>query len=143
MKAIAIALAGLMGTAPALAQVATPPPEKVEEPMAPAAVAEVQVRQVEHLVGTRAVTLGGQEMGTVETLLVRPDGSVAGLVLEWGGVAGLGERRAAIPWSAATVSSSGRQLMVDLPRERLEAIPPWDPDAPTTSGVDPDVVPLR
>ncbi|HYH19077.1 MAG TPA: PRC-barrel domain-containing protein [Azospirillum sp.] len=100
-------------------------------------------RQLEHLIGQRVTNPQGQELGEVEDLLVRPDGKVAGVVVEWGVLAGLSANQVAVPWSQVRVSPDGRKLTVDATKEQLEKLPKYDPDVPANAGVDPDVKPMR
>jgi sporulation protein YlmC with PRC-barrel domain len=100
-------------------------------------------RQLEHLIGQRVTNPQGQELGEVEDLLVRPDGKVAGVVVEWGLLAGLGANQVAVPWTQVQVSPDGRKLTVDATKDQLERMPKYDPDVPANAGVDPDVKPLR
>ena len=49
--------------------------------------------EIERLIGTDAVAADGRKVGTIENLLVSPTGRVDYVVLEWGGVLGLGAAR--------------------------------------------------
>lgn len=100
-------------------------------------------RQLEHLIGRRVTNPQGQDLGEVEDLLVRPDGKVAGVVVEWGVLAGLSANQVAVPWTQVRVSPDGRKLTVDATKDQLEKMPKYDPDVPANAGVDPDVKPLR
>lgn len=99
-------------------------------------------RQLEHLIGQKVKDPQGQEVGDVENLLVRPDGRVAGLVVEWGVLAGLGANQVAVPWSDVQLSPDGKQVTVNATRAQLEQKPKYDPDVPAAAGVDPDIKPL-
>ncbi len=100
-------------------------------------------RQLEHLIGQKVKDPQGQEVGDVENLLVRPDGKVAGMVVEWGPLAGLGANQVAVPWSDVQVSLDGKQVTVNATRDQLKEKPKYDPDVPAAAGVDPDIKPLR
>lgn len=145
MRATVLAAVLVLSTSPfpGLPPAFAEQPAEVEPQMTPEAVKEVKVRQVEHLVGTTAVTPDGRELGPVRSLLLRPDGTVAGLVLEWGVAAGQGERLAALPWSEVKLSSSGRQVQLEADRTRLESASTYDPSLPATAGLGSDVVPQR
>jgi sporulation protein YlmC with PRC-barrel domain len=99
--------------------------------------------EVERLIGTKAVTARGADVGTIENLLVNPDGTIERVVLEWGGVLGIGERRVALPWSDISLKPDGSQAVVDLTRDQLEDMHRYDPDVPAAAGVDPEAKPLR
>lgn len=138
----ALILAASMAT-PALAQSDAPLAPREPAVAANPSPANAKARLVEHLIGTDAAAPDGSKVGEVENLLVRPDGSVAGIVLEWGGVAGIGERRVALPWSEAKLATGAKQVVVDADRGKLESMPQYDADTPAASGVDPDVKPFR
>lgn len=128
---------------PALAQSDAPLAPRDPVVAANPSPANVKVRLVEHLIGTDAAAPDGRKVGAVENILVKPDGTVAGLVLEWGGVAGIGERRVALPWNEAKLTTGAKQVVVDADRNKLESMPQYDTDTPAASGIDPDVKPLR
>ena len=105
--------------------------------------ANAMARQLEHLIGQKVKDPQGQEVGDVENLLVRPDGKVAGMVVEWGPMAGLGANQVAVPWGDVQVSLDGKQVTVNATRDELAQKPTYDPDVPAAAGVDPDIKPLR
>ncbi|HYH38726.1 MAG TPA: PRC-barrel domain-containing protein [Azospirillum sp.] len=100
-------------------------------------------RELDRLIGQRVKDPQGKDIGDVENVLVAPDGKVAGLVVEWGGLAGLGANQVAVPWRDVQVSQDGKQVTVNATRDQLEKQPKYDPDVPAAAGVDPDVKPLR
>jgi len=100
-------------------------------------------RQVEHLIGQKVKDPHGNDVGDVENLLVRPDGKVAGVVVEWGVLAGLGANQVAVPWRDVQLSPDGKRLTVNATRDQLKEKPKYDPDVPAAAGVDPDVKPFR
>jgi sporulation protein YlmC with PRC-barrel domain len=99
--------------------------------------------EAERLIGTKAVTAQGSDVGTIENLLVNPDNTIERVVLEWGGVLGLGERHVAVPWEDVTMTADGRQAVIDLTRDQLENMQRYDPDVPAAAGIDPEAKPLR
>ena len=100
-------------------------------------------RQVEHLIGQKVKDPQGNDVGDVENILVRPDGKVAGVVVEWGALAGLGANQVAVPWSDVQLSPDGKRVTVNATRDQLKEKPKYDPDGPAAAGVDPDVKPFR
>jgi len=109
---------------------------KVEGPAATPA-------RVERLIGTDAVAADGRKVGKIENLLVTPDGRVDYVVLEWGGVLGLGERRVAVPWKDVALNADGSQATIDMTRNQLEQAHRYDPDVPAAAGIDSEIKPLR
>ena len=131
----------LVVSAPAFAQQATNPMThdslpKVEGPAATPA-------QVDRLIGTDAVAADGRKVGTIENLLVAPDGRIDYVVLEWGGVLGLGERQVAVPWKDVALNADNTQATIDMTREQLEQAQRYDPDVPAAAGIDSEIKPLR
>ena len=100
-------------------------------------------RQVEHLIGQKVKDPQGNDVGDVENILVRPDGKVAGVVVEWGALAGLSANQVAVPWSDVQLSPDGKRVTVNATRDQLKDKPKYDPDVPAAAGVDPDVKPFR
>jgi sporulation protein YlmC with PRC-barrel domain len=128
-------------SAPAVAQQATNPMThdslpKVEGPAATPA-------QIDRLIGTDAVAADGRKVGTIENLLVAPDGRIDYVVLEWGGVLGLGERQVAVPWKDVALNADNTQATIDMTREQLEQAQRYDPDVPAAAGIDSEIKPLR
>ena len=131
----------LVLSAPAGAQQATNPMThdampKVEGPAATPA-------EVERLIGTDAVAADGRKVGTIENLLVSPNGRVDYVVLEWGGVLGLGQRKVAVPWQDVVLNADNTQATIDMTKEQLEQAQRYDPDVPGAAGIDSEIKPLR
>ena len=111
-------------------------PPKVEGPAATPA-------EVERLIGTDAVAADGRKVGRIENLLVTPNGRVDYVVLEWGGVLGLGERKVAVPWKDVALNADGSQATIDMTKDQLEQARRYDPDVPAAAGIDFEIKPLR
>jgi sporulation protein YlmC with PRC-barrel domain len=109
---------------------------KVEGPAATPA-------EVERLIGTDAVAADGRKVGKIENLLVTPEGRVDYVVLEWGGVLGLGERQVAVPWKDVALNADGSQAIIDMSKDQLEQAQRYDPDVPAAAGIDSEIKPLR
>ncbi|MBP2291743.1 PRC-barrel domain-containing protein [Azospirillum rugosum] len=100
-------------------------------------------RQVEHLIGQKVKDPQGNDVGDLENLLVRPDGKVAAVVVEWGTLAGLGGSTVAVPWRDVELSPDGKRVTVNATRDQLKDQPKYDPDVPAAAGIDPDIKPYR
>ena len=109
---------------------------KVEGPAATPA-------EIERLIGTDAVAADGRKVGTIENLLVSPNGRVDYVVLEWGGVLGLGQRKVAVPWQDVVLNADSTQATIDMTKEQLEQAQRYDPDVPGAAGIDSEIKPLR
>jgi sporulation protein YlmC with PRC-barrel domain len=74
------------------------------------------------LVGDRVVDARGEELGSLEQLMIDvPAGRIAYGVLARGGVLGLGARLFAVPWHAFTLDAERDCLVLDLEPRSLEA----------------------
>lgn len=79
------------------------------------------------LTGDRVVNSMGEDLGKLEELMLDLDnGCVAYAVLSFGGVLGIGDKLFAIPWSAMTVDTDRKVLVLDIDRTRLEMAPGFD-----------------
>lgn len=150
LTAVGVALASLPVAAPARAQEPAPgrvlPEIHTDQPPGSGRERQAQTRmnaELERLIGTQAVTTRGRPVGSIENLLIAPDGTIRAVVLEWGGVLGIGARRAAIPVDRVAMAPNGDHAVIDMTRQQLEAAPYYDPDTPAAAGIDPDIKPLR
>ena len=134
--ALMLALAAPAGAQQAVNPMTHDAMPKVEGPVATA-------DQVERLIGTDAVAADGRKVGKIENLLVAPNGRVDYVVLEWGGVLGLGERQVAVPWKDVALNADSSQATIDMTREQLEQAQRYDPDVPAAAGIDSEICPLR
>jgi hypothetical protein len=74
------------------------------------------------LVGDRVVNAQGEELGSLEHLMIGlPAGRIAYGVLARGGVLGLGARLFAVPWHAFTLDAERECLVLDIEPRTLEA----------------------
>lgn len=70
-----------------------------------------------------------QELGHVEDIMLDIDrGSIAYVVLGFGGVLGLGEKLFAVPWCALRINRADRCFMLDVEKEQLKKAPGFDKD---------------
>ncbi|UEM22644.1 PRC-barrel domain-containing protein [Skermanella mucosa] len=126
---------------PAWAQQATSPATHEDMPAQEGPLATNN--EVESLIGTDAVAADGRKVGTIENLLIAPDGRIDYVVLEWGGVAGLGERQVAVPWNEVVLSDDNSQAVIDKTQAQLEEMQRYDPDVPAAAGIESNIRPLR
>ncbi|MFC0678428.1 PRC-barrel domain-containing protein [Lysobacter korlensis] len=69
----------------------------------------------------------GEEVGTVEDLLIDPEADeVRFLIVASGGFLGIGKEKSFVPVEA--VREVGDEVLVDLSREQLAGAPGYDPD---------------
>lgn len=133
----------LMIAAPVLAQMSEqpatgrnpqmPPPPAAAAPAAPTAPASAsgeilpieapsQMR-AETLIGKKVVNDGGEQLGTVEDIVLNEDGTVSGLVIKTGGVMGFGGKAVAIAWRDVGSAMHSEAVAVPLSKDQLERAP--------------------
>jgi len=79
------------------------------------------------LTGDRVVNRKKEDLGTIEHLMIDVEnGRVAYAVLSFGGFLGMGDKLFAIPWSALTVDTAEKQLILDVDKKLLERAPGFD-----------------
>lgn len=71
----------------------------------------------------------GEKLGSIKELMLDINsGKVCYAVLSFGGFLSLGEKLFAVPWSALTVDTKNKRLVMDTDEERLENAPGFDAD---------------
>lgn len=71
----------------------------------------------------------GENLGDLKDLMIDLEsGSIAYAVLSFGGIMGMGDKLFAVPWSALRVHSDKKQLILDIPKDRLKDAPGFDKD---------------
>lgn len=69
----------------------------------------------------------GEDLGKVEEIMIDiASGSVAYIVLSFGGFMGMGDKLFAVPWSALRVDEDTRQFVLEADRSTLENAPGFD-----------------
>ena len=71
----------------------------------------------------------GEKLGNIKDLMLDLDsGKVSYAVLSFGGFLSLGEKLFAVPWSALTVDTEKKCVVMDTSEERLKNAPGFDTD---------------
>ncbi|MBT9520134.1 MAG: PRC-barrel domain-containing protein [Dechloromonas sp.] len=71
----------------------------------------------------------GEKLGSIKDLMLDiQSGKVCYAVLSFGGFLSLGEKLFAVPWSALTVDTENKRLVMDTDEERLKNAPGFDTD---------------
>jgi sporulation protein YlmC with PRC-barrel domain len=108
--------AGAAGAAP------TAPPAR-----APGAAAatnrDVQMRRVTHLTGMEVKNPENQDLGDIEDFVVNAsDGHIVYDIISFGGVAGMGEKYAAVPANAIRLHPQAHAAMLNTTKQTLESV---------------------
>jgi len=151
LKAVSIGLVGAcLMTGSALAQAAT----AANEPAQPAANSDaatppnattvnantVTVTPADHsidwsarkLIGKSVKNKTNETVGTVDDLLLSPDGKVSSIIIGVGGFLGMGEKRVAEPFEKLQNGGTSPgvvadYLVMDVSKNELSAAPDWKP----------------
>jgi sporulation protein YlmC with PRC-barrel domain len=79
------------------------------------------------LTGDKVVNRQKEDLGTIEHLMIDVEkGRVAYAVLSFGGLLGMGNKLFAIPWSALTVDTGEKRLILNADKKLLERAPGFD-----------------
>jgi sporulation protein YlmC with PRC-barrel domain len=71
----------------------------------------------------------GEKLGSIKEVMLDVDlGRVAYAVLSFGGFLGMGDKLFAIPFEALRVDTANKQVILDVPKDKLENAPGFDKD---------------
>lgn len=82
--------------------------------------------QAEQLIGKEVRSSGGQDMGEIENLIVDAKGQIKGLVVQWGGFLGIGDKERVVPWNQVKYDHSTERVTIDMTKEQIRALPQYD-----------------
>jgi sporulation protein YlmC with PRC-barrel domain len=78
------------------------------------------------MIGKNVENPNGDNLGKVEDVVIDTAGEVGYAVLSFGGFLGMGDKLFAVPWHALAHSQDGKQLILDVPKDKLENAPGFD-----------------
>jgi hypothetical protein len=83
---------------------------------------------IDHITGTELRNPRDEHLGTVDNVLVAPDGTILYLIVSRGGFLGLGEEHIAIPWNGLEATPGMNMFVLDVDETVIEQAPRVDPD---------------
>jgi hypothetical protein len=84
---------------------------------------DVQMRRVTHLTGLAVKNTENQDLGDIEDFAIHvSNGSVAYDILSFGGVAGIGEKYAAVPASAVRIQPQTHTALLNATKQTLDSV---------------------
>jgi len=90
---------------------------------------ERPVISVSTLTGDKVRNDRNEDLGKIHDLMIDVEhGRIAYAVLSFGGIMGMGDKLFAIPWSSLRVDRENECMVLDVPKERLEAAPGFSKD---------------
>lgn len=85
------------------------------------------VLKASQLMGMNVEGTDGKKLGDVKDLVIDPDdGSIDYVVLDFGGILGIGTKYFAIPWDALDQTADKKKLVMDVTKKDLKAAPGFD-----------------
>ena len=87
----------------------------------------LDLNAVRGLMGRAVKSSAGEDMGHVVDLLVAPDGKIRAVILDFGGVLGVGSRKVAVDWKALSFADLGKDgpVQVLLTRNQIRVAPEY------------------
>jgi sporulation protein YlmC with PRC-barrel domain len=82
-------------------------------------------RGAQHIIGQSVTGSNGQKVGEVRDVVIGSSGEVEGIVLERGGIAGVGAKRVAVDWDQFSVDPQGG-LRVNLDENQVSQLPSYE-----------------
>jgi sporulation protein YlmC with PRC-barrel domain len=79
--------------------------------------------RADKMIGMKVYNPDGQEVGKVKDVLFDPNGNIKGVVLNVGGVLGIGAKPVGLQWKELDVQPSSDIAKVNYTKEQLEAAP--------------------
>ncbi|MBS0232118.1 MAG: PRC-barrel domain-containing protein [Proteobacteria bacterium] len=79
------------------------------------------------IVGTKVYNNANENIGSVEDIVLKPDGSMDEVVLSVGGFLGIGDKYVAVPFSDLKISRDGSSLKITTngTKDSLKALPAY------------------
>ena len=84
---------------------------------------------VSSLLGDRIYNSEGEHLGEIKDIMLNlTDGSIAYVVIEFGGIFGIGEKYFALPFSSLVLDPARKAFTLDRSKASLEKLPGFDKD---------------
>lgn len=113
------------------ATAATPTPPPSDAIIAAQGSSDINANKI---IGMRVYNPNGDEVAKVKDVLIDPNGSIKGVVLNVGGVLGVGAKPVGLQWKEVDVEPSNDVVKVNYTKEQLEAAPRFEtPDTAAQS----------
>lgn len=82
--------------------------------------------RADKIIGMKVYNPNGDEVGKVKDVLFDPSGNIKGVVLNVGGVLGIGAKPVGLQWKELDVQPSSDAVKVNYTKEQLEAAPRFE-----------------
>ena len=88
----------------------------------PLAAASTEI-DANKLIGRNIKNPQGDTVGEINSVAIDKDGKVRSVIVGVGGFLGVGEKNVALPWDSLTVSNSGEDVVANVTKDELKALP--------------------
>lgn len=75
----------------------------------------------------------GEQIGSVENLVIDPSGRVSGVVVSVGGFLGIGDKKVALPWSQVSLAPDQKNLTTSATKQELQQAVAWQDTSSQTA----------
>ena len=75
----------------------------------------------------------GEQIGSVENLVIDQTGRISGVVVSVGGFLGIGDKKVALPWSQVKASPDYQNLITTATKQELQQAQAWQDLSPQTA----------
>lgn len=83
---------------------------------------------IDNITGTEVRNTEDEYLGSIEDVIVSPDGGIGYAVVAYGGFLGIGETYVAVPWKQLRVTPGYNTFVLNVPADAVENAPTVDPD---------------
>lgn len=89
----------------------------------------IQTVKASDITGTKVKNFSGENLGEIKEVVIdKSQGKISYLVLDFGGLFGLGNKLFAMPWNLFTYDVKEGNYTIKLDKERLKNSPGFDKD---------------
>jgi len=85
-----------------------------------------QADRVTKIIGKAVISQKGEDLGTIEDLVLSKETCLDYIILAPGGLLGTGDRLIPIPWKAVTTSAQADTIIVAMDKSQLEKAPNFE-----------------
>jgi sporulation protein YlmC with PRC-barrel domain len=136
MKKLLAGFAAVIFAVPLVASAQTRPADRpardASKDMRPAWKNDAGLHESRTLIGMRVKSETGKDLGEIDNLLIDPQsGKISHVVIGYGGLAGVGEKKVVVSWSDIKMGAyqDGKKTYVTLDQAKLDSAPRWERSA--------------
>ncbi len=85
-----------------------------------------QADRVSKILGKKVISQKGEDLGTIEDLVLSKETCLDYIILAPGGLLGTGDRLIPIPWKAVKTGAQADTIIIDMDKSQLEKAPSFE-----------------